>query len=237
MTSSGSPITSEMIRDLSRPARQARASLPPLIWLSCLRTVFNSRMFAPAPLRCLVTACLSAKVMPGTGAGSSAEPPPESRQTHRSSASALATSSRICREPSTPAKVGSLTPAGRAPCNRIRRSSRTQSSGTFTTPASCLAAISDSPSTDSSPSAIPAPALPAPTTTMRRISDRRIRSCRFPGTTRPLARCPPSADGCPQPARRRAKSPGHRHATHPPFETSGIASGPLSFAALSSSVD
>ena len=44
--SSGSPSTSEMISAMSRPARHARASPPPLIRLSCLRTVFSSSIGA-----------------------------------------------------------------------------------------------------------------------------------------------------------------------------------------------
>ena len=47
ITSSGSPSTSEIISEISRPARHARASPPPLIRLSCLRTVLSCSMFAP----------------------------------------------------------------------------------------------------------------------------------------------------------------------------------------------
>ena len=42
-------------------------------------------MFAPAALRCRVTASLSSSEIASTGAGSRAEPPPESRQRHKSS--------------------------------------------------------------------------------------------------------------------------------------------------------
>ena len=97
--SSGSPSTSEMISDTSRPARHARASPPPLMRLSCLRTVLSCSMFAPAALRCRVTASLSASVIASTGAGSRAEPPPESRQRQRSSGPSDSTSRRISAAP------------------------------------------------------------------------------------------------------------------------------------------
>ena len=66
-----------------------------------------------------------------------------------------------------PAAVGSLTPAGRAPCRWIRCSVRTQSSGTLIQPVSCFSCISRSPKAASRPAAMPAPALPQPTTAMR----------------------------------------------------------------------
>ncbi len=162
-------MTSEMINVINRPARQACANLPPLIRLSCLRTVLSSSMLAPAPLKCFVTACLSASVMPSTGAGSKAEPPPESRQKHKSCLPNEPTSSKIRSVPKTPAAVGSFIPAGRAPCKVMCDRVRTQSSGTFTQPDNCFAAATLA-STNSIPAAMPAPALPAPTIAMRLIA-------------------------------------------------------------------
>ena len=95
----GSPSTSEIIRLTTRPARQARNSPPPLIRLNCFRTVFNSVMSAPAAARCRVTPNLSANVISGTGAGNSAEPPPEIRQMHRSSGDSEPTIRRISSRP------------------------------------------------------------------------------------------------------------------------------------------
>ena len=169
MISSGSPNTSEMIRTINCPARHSRANPPPLMRLRCLRTVFNCWMLAPAPLKCRVTASLSSKRIVSTGAGSKADPPPEIRQMHRSSADRPRTRSKIRRAPSTPAFVGSFTPGGRAPCRWIRRKLRTQSSGTLTQPVTCFSSSTRSPNPASMPAAIPAPALPQPTTAMRPI--------------------------------------------------------------------
>ena len=138
MTSSGSPSTSEMISVTSRPARHARSNPPPLMRLSCLRTVLSCSMLAPAALRWRVTASLSASVMPSTGAGIRAEPPPEIRHRQRSSGPSDSTSRRISSAPATPSGVGSLTPAGRAACKWMRCKGRTQSAGTLTQPVSCF---------------------------------------------------------------------------------------------------
>ena len=62
--SNGSPRTSETISETNRPARQALSRPPPLIRLNRFRTVLSCSMFAPAALRCRVTASLSASVMP-----------------------------------------------------------------------------------------------------------------------------------------------------------------------------
>ena len=75
-----------------------------------------SEKYEKLKLRCLVTANLSSRVMSATGMGIRAEPPPEMRQRQRSCGDRDSTSSTIRRVPSTPACVGSFTPAGRAPC-------------------------------------------------------------------------------------------------------------------------
>ena len=116
ITSSGSPSTSEMISVTSCPAAHARANPPPLTRLSCLRTVLSCSMSAPAPLKCRVTACLSASEIPSTGAGNNADPPPEIRQMQRSFGESDRTICRICSVPLTASSVGSFTPGGRAPC-------------------------------------------------------------------------------------------------------------------------
>ena len=176
MRSKGSPSTSDMISAMSQPARHARASPPPLMRLSCLRTVLSCSIFAPAALKCRVTASLSASLIPTTGAGRSAEPPPEMTARQRSRGESEPTRSRIAAVPATPASVGSLTPGGRAPCSRIRSKVRTQSSGTLTQPVNCFSAASREPSASSIAAAMPAPALPPPTTTMRPIESSSIRS-------------------------------------------------------------
>ncbi len=99
-------------------------------------------MFAPAALRCRVTASLSSSEIPSTGAGSRAEPPPESRQRHKSSAASDSTSRRISAAPAAPAAVGSFTPAGRAACRRIHFSGPAQSAGTLIQPVSCFSSAS-----------------------------------------------------------------------------------------------
>ena len=66
MISSGSPSTSEIISVTSQPARQARERPPPLIRLSCLRTVFSSAILAPPALNRRVIACFSASDTPGS---------------------------------------------------------------------------------------------------------------------------------------------------------------------------
>ena len=81
-------------------------------------------MFAPAALRCRVTASLSASVTPGAGAGSNAEPPPEISTKQSRRARGCRRSAESLRVPRTPSAVGSLTPAGRAGCSRTRVSGR-----------------------------------------------------------------------------------------------------------------
>ena len=119
MTPSGSPMTSEMIRQIRVPARHARASPPPLICDNCLRTQLSSSIPAPARDNCRVTCCLSFREISGTGAGNSALPPPESYTTQTLSLSSAPTRSRIRRVPKTPRSVGSFSPGGRAPWSSI----------------------------------------------------------------------------------------------------------------------
>ena len=81
MTAGSSPGTSEIARVTTAAGAAAAASRPPLIADRCLRTVLISPIVAPERSSARVTACLSASVRPGAGNASSAEPPPEIRQT------------------------------------------------------------------------------------------------------------------------------------------------------------
>ena len=63
-----------------------------------------------------VSRILSSSEISGTGAGSSADPPPVSRQKQKSSGPAIRPIRGFARVPSTPSGRGSLTPAGRAAC-------------------------------------------------------------------------------------------------------------------------
>src|SRR5262249_26954583 len=77
---------------------------------------------------------------------------------------APASRARIRRVPSTPSAVGWLVPAGRPGQRRMRRSGRTASSGTVTTPA--IRAGRSGPAA-STPPALSAPAFAAPPTGIR----------------------------------------------------------------------
>jgi len=83
MTSSRSPITSEMISVTMR-ALVAWTSPPPFTRDRCFRTAFISSMVAPEASRRSVIRCFSVRLTSRTGAGHSAEPPPEMRQKSRS---------------------------------------------------------------------------------------------------------------------------------------------------------
>ena len=86
ITAGSSPGTSEIRRLTRRAGWQAAPSRPPLMAERCLRTALISPMAAPERSSAPVTACLSASAIPGAGRVSSAEPPPEMRQSARSSA-------------------------------------------------------------------------------------------------------------------------------------------------------
>ena len=175
----GLPNTSEITSATSRPARQLRKSPPPLIRLNGLRTVLSSSIFAPAALRYRVMASLSASETPSTGAGISAEPPPETRHKQRSSGPKDPASRKISSDPARPAGVGSFTPGGRAGCRWMRLACPVQSAGTLTQPTSSFSAIHSGPKTASTASAMPAAALPPPKTAIRRISSNASRSGEF----------------------------------------------------------
>ena len=86
ITAGSSPGTSEIRRLTTRAGWQAAPRRPPLMAERCLRTQLISSMAAPERSSAPVIACLSASSIPGAGRVSSAEPPPEMRQSARSSA-------------------------------------------------------------------------------------------------------------------------------------------------------
>ena len=86
MIERSSPGTSEMIRLTTRAGAAASARRPPLIAERCLRTQFISPISAPLFKSARLIVRLSSSVRPGAGAASSADPPPEIRQSTRSSA-------------------------------------------------------------------------------------------------------------------------------------------------------
>ena len=68
----------------TRAGWHAAASRPPLIAETCRRTQFISPIVAPDASSARLSCCLSASVAPAGGSESSAEPPPEIRQSTRS---------------------------------------------------------------------------------------------------------------------------------------------------------
>ena len=102
MTSGESPGTSLISNVTTFAGAHIAASLPPLTADRCLRTQFISPIAAPLFSSARFTACLSASVSPAAGAASSAEPPPEIRNSTRSSAvrpCAICTMRSVARRP------------------------------------------------------------------------------------------------------------------------------------------
>src|SRR5215470_9972429 len=116
-------------------------------------------MVAPAARRSRVISCLSPSVMGGTGAGVSAEPPPETRTSRRSSGPADSARARISRAAAAPRSSGTGWPASRS---RTLRVGAVYPSFTATTPAAMR-----SPQISSAAAAMAPEALPAPTTSTR----------------------------------------------------------------------
>ena len=106
ITDGSSPGTSEMIKDTILAGAAATASRPPLIADRCLRTQLISLMLAPLLSSALFKACLSSSVIPGAGRESKAEPPPDIRQSARSSGPRPLTRSRILLRRLLPCGVG-----------------------------------------------------------------------------------------------------------------------------------
>ena len=106
ITQGSSPGTSEIMRLTTRAGAAAAASLPPLIADKCRRTQFISEMVAPLFNSALLMPCLSASVTPSAGSARSAEPPPEMRQSTRSSGVKPLTMARMRLAASRPAASG-----------------------------------------------------------------------------------------------------------------------------------
>ena len=146
MMSNGSPSTSEIISVISRPARQARASPPPLMRLSCLRTVLSCSMLAPAPLRCRVTASLSSRrcLRPGPAARPSRRRRSGTGRGRRARATRPAAGSL---RPGDAGGGGLVDAGGPGGVQLDALSVRTQSAGTLTQPVTCFSARSRGPRT------------------------------------------------------------------------------------------
>ena len=86
MSAGWSPGTSEMASVTRRAGWQATPRRPPLMRERCRRTVLISPIVAPERSSARVSACLSSSDSPSAGSGSSADPPPDSRHSTRSSA-------------------------------------------------------------------------------------------------------------------------------------------------------
>ena len=164
ITSSGSPITSERRSATIGAGWAARASWPPLSRERCFRTAFNWLIVAPHSRRRRVTACFSASVIPGTGAGVSADPPPEMRQRTRSRDRASPAIRRISAEAASPRASGIgcpdstiRTPGGPEPRRSFTATRPSRRTSGRTAPTA---------------SAIVSDAFPAPTTRMRSTRSR-----------------------------------------------------------------
>ena len=83
---------------------------PPLMRLSCLRTVFNCSILAPAALRCRVTASLSASVIASTGVAAGPSRPGNQADA-KSSATAIRPAVGFARAGRAPASARSSPPA------------------------------------------------------------------------------------------------------------------------------
>ena len=102
-----SPGTSEIRSVTTLAGCAAAASLPPLIAERCFLTRRSSgRCRRPRRGAPCSTACLSSSESPSAGSARSAEPPPEIRQSTRSSGPAPRASSRMRRAASRPAASG-----------------------------------------------------------------------------------------------------------------------------------
>ena len=80
-----SPGTSDNNKVRTRAGKQAAAKRPPLIAERCRRTQFISEIDAPDFNKATLMACLSSRLIPSSGKGIRAEPPPEIRHKTKSS--------------------------------------------------------------------------------------------------------------------------------------------------------
>ena len=120
MTSRSSPITSESSSASTAAGAARRASCPPLMREMCLRTALISWMLAPQASSRRVVACFSSSVMGVAGSGSSADAPPEIRQSTRSSGAACGGDFGDAR--ARRRRRARRAPDGRTRCSSMRRS-------------------------------------------------------------------------------------------------------------------
>ena len=152
-----SPGTSEIKRVTTCAGWAATARWPPLIAESCFRKIFICEMDAPERKSARCTACLSARLTPWAGAAKSADPPPEMRNSARSSAP------KPCASSSRRTAVASLAASGTGwavSTTSIPCKGRLAPWGTAISP-------SHGPHAASTACAIRAVAFPAPITTTR----------------------------------------------------------------------
>ena len=116
-----SPGTSEIIRHSTRAGQAAAASWPPLTRLRCLRTRLIRSIGAPLARSAAFTCALSASVIPGAGATSRADAPPDTRTSTRSPSPAPRTSASIRSVARSPAASGTGWAASTTSMRRVGR--------------------------------------------------------------------------------------------------------------------
>ena len=169
----GSSLTTSESSKAQRPALRAaaRASPPPFTREQCLRTVLSAAMSAPEASNPSVSARLSSSVSPGAGATRSAEPPPLSRTTIRTSSATAETMSRRRRVAASPAASGSGCPP--VAISTLPADRPALPCGTMTSPPASPPRVASAAAP-----AIPALAFPAPTSNTGPSCRARIRPWR-----------------------------------------------------------
>ena len=111
MLSSGSPSTSLSTMDSTLAGAHRWAKRPPFTADRCLRMVLSSTISAPQASSRLVTSAISPSVTPGSGISNSADPPPDTRNTTRSSSESPSAASNTRCAARTPFSSGTGCPA------------------------------------------------------------------------------------------------------------------------------
>ena len=86
ITLGSSPGTSEMTKVTTLAGEENCAKRPPLIFERCFLTQLISEIDAPQDSNCLLTSFFSSRLIPSAGTVNKADPPPEIKQTTKSSA-------------------------------------------------------------------------------------------------------------------------------------------------------
>ena len=133
MTSGGSPNTSDRINARTLAGTAMCAMRPPLRRSRCLRTQLSSSMVAPARSNVSVVPRTADSATPVAGRVMSAEPPPEIRQSRKSSAPSWSTSLATAWAPRWLPSVGTGCPPRKV--RRLPRLPISVSVGAMTTPA------------------------------------------------------------------------------------------------------